>query len=301
MSTTREGSSCVRAPFRTLISVADLMAHRTDDWVLLDARFDFTDPSAGRRRYRTGHLPGAGFIDLDADLTGTRRPGRTGRRPLPRPAEFARRMGAHGVSGRRQVVVYDELSGAAAAARLWLMLRWIGIVDVAVLDGGFRHWVASGGATESGDAPARPADCAVSLRPELIATTDDVVAALSYRTSVLIDARSVGVYCGVDQGPDPDRGHIPGARCLPHGSLALANGLLKPVDDLRRQYGALGACDPGVEDRIAYCGSGVRAALHVLAMTHAGVGAARLYVGSWSEWTTDTERPAQTTAKRLGR
>lgn len=299
MTSSRSGSSISRNRFRTLISADDVRQRRAD-CVLLDARWDLSDRGAARERYVAAHLPAARFVDLDGDLSGTPESGIAGRRPLPDPQEFGQLLGRLGVDGTQQVVVYDEGSGEMAAARAWLLMRWIGLEDVAVLDGGLRRWAAVGGDLESGEVDPEVVDFVPDVQLGWTATTEDVIDSLTDDSTLLIDGRTVDIYCGAVRGIDPDLGHIPGARCMPYSELTGTDGRMKPRADLRRQYEVIGAFDERVVDRIVYCGSGVWSALHVLAMTHAGVDGSRLYVGSWSEWTADAARPAQTNSTSLG-
>src|SRR5690606_38027669 len=140
----------------TLIDVAALRAHLDDPALsIFDCRFSLADPAAGRKAYLAGHIPGARYADIDADLSGPRIAGVTGRHPLPARDAWIARVEAWGISPERQVVAYDD-SGGAFAARLWWMLRWIGHSAVAVLDGGWRAWVDAGCPTAT-EMPQDPA------------------------------------------------------------------------------------------------------------------------------------------------
>lgn len=281
------------APFRTLITVTELHEHRDATWVLIDARHDLSDPRAGHAGYEGGHLPGAVFAHLERDLAGTPVPGETGRRPVPTVQDLAEAARRWGISRATQVVVYDNEAGSMAAARLWVLLRWLGHEDVAVLDGGLTAWRAAG-LPLSRSVP-RPARGTFEPRPQAqwLVDTDEVRSILNDPHTVLIDARPTEVYRGLQSSLDSVPGHIPGARCLPLQAIQSANGCLASTEDLVMRYQSLGALDQPVTTRIAYCGSGVWAAQHVLAMTHAGITDARLYVGSWSEWVASGDRPAQ--------
>jgi thiosulfate/3-mercaptopyruvate sulfurtransferase len=159
--------------------------------------------------------------------------------------------------------------------------------------GGFPAWTRSGLPVETTVAAAAPGDFAVRLDDQWIADVADVATALSDPGTVLMDARPVDVYAGTAVSFDPIAGHIPGARCLPLDAFELPDGGLHADSTLRQRFSAMGALDPSVQSRIAYCGSGVWAAQLVLIMTHLGIGNARLYVGSFSEWLVDDRRPTQ--------
>ncbi|HAN72087.1 MAG TPA: sulfurtransferase [Actinobacteria bacterium] len=282
------------APFHTLISVAEFHEHRDATWVVIDARHDLHDPRAGHAGYESGHIPGAIFAHLDRDLTGIRVPGETGRRPLPEAGDLTEAIRRWGIGPRTQVVVYDNHGGSMAAARLWVLLRWLGHEDAAVLDGGLGAWQAAG--LPLSRAVPRPTHGAFEprLQPHWIADTDQVRSALIDPHTVLIDARPTEVYRGTQPSEDRVPGHIPGARCLPLQAIQAPDGTLASAQTLVLRYQSLGALDEPVTTRIAYCGGGVWSAQHVLAMTHAGIMDARLYIGSWSEWIASGDRPAQT-------
>lgn len=253
---------------------------------LLDVRWDVA-AGAQRELYERGHIPGAAFIDLDAELSSP--PGERGRHPLPEPAQFERAMRAAGVSGARPVVVYDEAT-AAAAARAWWLLRYFSHPAVAVLDGGLAAWRRAGLPLETGpqrlcrggDFVARPGGM-----PVLDASGAQALA----RDGVLLDARAPGRFRGESEPIDPVAGHIPGARNRPTTLNVTGSGLFDDPARLREAFSQLGVRD-GVAVG-AYCGSGVTAAHEVLALDLAGVRAA-LYPGSWSEWIADPARPVAT-------
>ena len=253
--------------------------------VLLDVRWQLGGPP-GRDAYLAGHLPGAVFVDLDADLAAP--PGAGGRHPLPDPAAFQAAMRRRGVRGDRAVVVYDQRD-TTAAARAWWLLGYHGHADVRVLDGGYDGWVARGLEVttevpdpEPGDFTARP-----GRRPLL----DAGAAAKVAGEGVLLDARAAARYRGEQEPVDPVAGHIPGARGAPATDNLAPDGRLRPPAELRARFQALGVRD-GVPLG-AYCGSGVVASHLVLALELAGYPAA-LYAGSWSEWITDPTRPVAT-------
>lgn len=251
---------------------------------LLDVRWEL---AAGPRRdqYREGHLPGAVFVDLDAELAGP--PGAGGRHPLPTAERFAAAMRAAGVSGTRSVVVYDAAS-STAAARAWWLLKYFGHPNVAVLDGGLAAWTAAGGPLETGDATAEPGDFVA--RPGAMPLLDAGAAAALAARGVLLDARAPERFRGEREPIDPVAGRIPGAVNRPATENVDRSGRFVERARLRAAFQQLGVAD-GIEVG-AYCGSGVTAAHEVLALELAGFPAA-LYVGSWSEWITDPTRPVE--------
>jgi thiosulfate/3-mercaptopyruvate sulfurtransferase len=276
---------------QTLITAAELMqrlagAHPP---VLLDCSFDLADPEAGRRAWRAAHLPGAHYLHLDDDLSGTKT-GANGRHPLPERAAFARRLGALGIGPATPVVAYDA-QGGPYAARAWWLLVWLGHDDVAVLDGGVAAWRAVGGAT-SADTPPAPTPANYPLHAAAAAaTTIDRIAlrTLLGRTN-LVDARAPERFRGEIEPLDAAAGHIPGARNRFFKDNLQADGRFKSAAALRAEWQPLAAGGAIVH----YCGSGVTACHNLLAAAHAGLGMGTLYPGSWSEWSADLALPQAT-------
>lgn len=266
-----------------LITPAGLAA--LDDVSVLDVRWRPGGPP-GVEFYREGHIPGAVYCDLDAELAAP--PGAAGRHPLPDPAAFQRAMRALGVSDGRPVVVYDD-AGATIAARAWWALRYFGHQDVRVLDGGLAAWDGAGLPVTKESPEVGPGD--FTARPGgMPVLTADEAAALAAE-GVLLDARAAERYRGEVEPIDPVAGHVPGAVNAPTtGNLGPDGRFLDPAA-LRDRFAAVGVRE-GVPVG-AYCGSGVTAAHEVLALELAGHPAA-LYVGSWSNWIADPSRPIAT-------
>ncbi|MGC9666497.1 sulfurtransferase [Planosporangium sp. 12N6] len=257
---------------------------RDDPPTVLDVRWTLT--GGGRAAYEANHLPGAVFVDLDADLAAP--PGAGGRHPLPDPGALQAALRRAGVRAGHPVVVYDAggVPPTGAAARAWWILRWAGLADVRVLDGGYAAWVAAGGALTA-DVPV-PAPGDVTVRAGALPAVDAEGARAVAAGGVLIDARVTARYRGETEPVDAVAGHIPGARNQPAAETVDADGRLLAPERLRARYADLGVrADRPVG---AYCGSGVTAAQTALALTVAGF-APVLYVGSWSHWITDPDRP----------
>jgi thiosulfate/3-mercaptopyruvate sulfurtransferase len=271
-----------------LVSVAALAADLAGGPgpTLLDVRWQLGGPP-GIDSYRRGHLPAAVFTDLDRDLAGP--PGAGGRHPLPEPAAFQAAMRAAGVRQDRAVVVYDD-ADATIAARGWWTLRYYGHQDVRVLDGGYRAWVSAGLAVTQADPEPEPGD--FTARPGHMPVLDAAGAQAIALTGRLLDARSAERYRGETEPVDPVAGHIPGAVSAPTIGNVNADGTFAGPAELAARFAALGVTGDGPAVG-AYCGSGVTAAHEVLALALAGVPAA-LYVGSWSSWVADPDRPVAT-------
>ncbi|MBF5042199.1 sulfurtransferase [Aggregicoccus sp. 17bor-14] len=282
-------------PWTTLVDVDSLAralnAPHERPLALVDARVNLKDRSAGARLFAEGHIPGAVRVELETDLSGPHFPG-AGRHPWPEGAAFAAVLGRLGITPRHQVVVYDDAQGALAAARLWFMLRAWGHPAVAVLDGGWSAWTASGGPVEKGEARVQDVGpYSGAFEPARLLHTAELEPALR-RGGTLIDARAAERYRGETEPLDRKAGHIPGALNRPF-ALNLESGRFKPAAALRAELELL-LKGRAPESVIASCGSGVTACHHLLAMEHAGLHGARLYTGSWSGWIEDDARPIAT-------
>lgn len=258
--------------------------------VLLDVRYALGGRPCGHGEYAKGHIPGARYVDLDAELAAPAGPpGVGGRHPLPDPDVFGAAMRRAGVSADREVVVYDDADGWGPA-RCWWLLRWAGHERVRVLDGGLAAWRAGGGALSTREPD--PAEGDFVPKPGAMPVLDADGAAALARRGVLLDARAGERYRGETEPIDAVAGHIPGAVSMPTLGNLTGAGTFASAGELADRFAAVGAVD-GAEVGV-YCGSGVSAAQLALALEVIGLRAA-LYVGSWSEWSSaDPARPVAT-------
>ncbi len=255
-----------------------------DPPVLLDVRWRLGDDT-GPARYAAGHLPGAVAVDLDGDLAAPPSP-RAGRHPLPPLEALQAAARRWGVGQSSRVVAYDDSRGLSAA-RAWWLLRWAGVADVRLLDGGLEAWQAAGLPLETDAPPQRPpGDVELRADPSALVSADE--AAALARRGILLDVRAVERYTGETEPIDPRAGHVPGARSAPTTANLREDGTFLAPEELRRRFAALGVEAGG--DVGVYCGSGVNAAHAIAALALAGV-PARLYPGSWSQWSSDPARP----------
>ena len=245
--------------------------------VVLDVRWSLA--GSDHDAFRAGHVPGAVFVDLDAELTAP--PGIGGRHPLPGPAKLDGLLRRAGIDAATAVVVCGQRD-ASACARAWWLLRWAGHRDVRVLDGGFEAWRAVGLPVAVGDG-AEPGGGTAVTRPGAMPTVDaDGAAALgSTAGSVLVDVRAPERYRGEVEPVDPIAGHIPGAINLPLAAIHAADGRLADPSDLRTAFAAVGVHD-AIPAAVS-CGSGVNACAAILAAEVIGLHLA-LYPGSYSGW-----------------
>jgi thiosulfate/3-mercaptopyruvate sulfurtransferase len=297
------------------VDVEWVREHR-DEVVLADSRW-YADGRSGADAFAAGHIPGAVLVDLEEALSAHGDPAAAGRHPLPDPEDFAAAMAALGIGDDDTVVAYDDAGGVIAARLVW-MLRATGH-EAALLDGGLAAWDGELESHAAGAVDLRPGpDGAVDLRPgpdgavdpgpgqrakgrphgggftarpwpaERLATIDEATD-LAAGGGTVIDARPAERFAGAPDDLDPRAGHIPGARSVPCRENLDPTGRLLPADELRDRF--------AVDDAsavISYCGSGVTACHNLLAMEQAGLGAGRLFPGSWSQWSRDPDRPVQT-------
>ncbi len=251
--------------------------------VLADVRW-YLDGRSGRAAYDAGHLPGAVFVDLDRWLAAPGSP-EGGRHPLPAAEVFAEGMAALGIADDDTVLAYDDAGGVTAARLVWL-LRVTGR-RAALLDGGL---AAYDGVLERA-APARPS-ARFSVRPwpaDRLAGPEDA----GDPGNVVLDARDGARFRGETEPVDPRAGHVPGARSLPCRDNLDADGRLLPVPVLRERFASVGVRPDG-PPVVSYCGSGVTACHTLLALEQAGLPPGRLYPGSWSQRSSDPDRPEAT-------
>jgi thiosulfate/3-mercaptopyruvate sulfurtransferase len=273
-----------------LVSVDWLAANLTDPALrIADVRWSLSGPP-GRERYADGHLPGAVFLDADRELSS---PGDgPGRHPIPSAAKLAGILGRAGIGDEHAVVAYDD-AGGSIAARLWWLYRHFGHDGAcAVLDGAIGAWTDAGHALTTDAAQHPAATWTPGVPIDDVVTTDEVLAMLG-TDAILLDARAAERYRGETEPIDPRAGHIPGAASAPFVANLGHDGRFLAADVLRERYASLGA---GARPVVAYCGSSLSATHDLLALELAGIGDARLYEGSWSDWSSDPSRPVATGA-----
>ena len=280
--------------FTTLIDTGSLAARLgRPGLALFDCRFELGNPAWGEAAYEEAHIPGAQYLHLDRDLSSAITP-RSGRHPLPDPQSLARRLGELGASPDLQIVAYDQGNGAHAA-RLWWLARWIGLRQVAVLDGGLAAWRAAGLPLENTRQAQQARSVQVSLDPSLAVDVDTVDDLRRRPGTLLVDARGAERFAGRNEVIDPVAGHVPGARNRPFTANLGGDGKFLPADALRERWQVLlGAQPPSAV--VAMCGSGVTACHNLVALELQGISGARLYPGSYSEWIRDPSRPVATGA-----
>lgn len=277
--------------FKSLISSEQLNKKISNpDWVIIDCHYELGDPQAGRSAYLKGHIPGAFYAHLGQDLSGEIIPGKTSRHPLPEIDIFSKKVSAWGIDEAVQVIVYDNCGGAIAA-RLWWMMKWLGHQCVALLDGGLESWINAGFSLDTSLPDLSPREFQPNLQNQMCLSVEDIKN--HHQTNfILIDSRAPERFSGEFETLDLVAGHIPGAvnAHFLNNLDARQKFLSKTV--LASKFSEILGSNSHNE-AVFYCGSGVTAAHNILAMYHAGLGLAKLYPGSWSEWITDLTRPIQ--------
>lgn len=228
--------------------------------------------------YDAGHIPGAIFFDQDlvvaqgADLPHT----------MPSPEVFAQHVGAMGISADDTIVVYDG-PGIHSAPRVWWMFRVMGVNDVHILDGGLDGWKKEGLPVTAEPTKIAPCVFHANFVEGSVASLTDMRGIVENGGVQIADARSAGRFAGTDPEPRAGlrSGHMPDAKSVPATSLS-DNGRLLPADRLKAIFSEAGI--DLSKPVVTSCGSGVTAAVIVLALETVGHADNRLYDGSWSEW-----------------
>ncbi len=258
------------------------LADRLDDPSIIPVEASFYLPDEGKDAdalFREGHIPGSVRFDVDAvadrsvDLPHM----------LPDAATFGRMVGALGIGDAATVVIYDS-TDLLGGARAWWMFKHYGSADVRLLEGGFRGWVSNGLAVERGTSTRRPAAFRSTFEGRGVVDAEAVREASWSGAVQIVDARAAARFAGSVSEPRPGlrAGHIPGSRNLPWRNLVDAEGRLREPEALAKAF-----LDAGVDiekPMITTCGSGVSAAVLLLALDQLGRPMSDLYDGSWSQW-----------------
>lgn len=275
--------------YQTIVS-AEVLAQNLNNpnWIILDCRDSLMDKEWGYRSYLEGHIPSASYCYLYDDFSSPITP-TTGRHPLPKAEELSKKLGNWGIDGNTQVVVYDDMSGAFAS-RMWWQLRALGHQNVAVLDGGLKYWLAQNKPLTSEIDKPQQKEFTVDFNPHQLITVNQVVNNIDEKNFSLLDARAATRFRGEVEPIDPIAGHVPDALNRDFSINLDEHGLFLSADELKQQFQPL--VDQAQNQQVVHmCGSGVTACHNMLAMEIAGLSGSKLYLGSWSEWITDSSRP----------
>jgi thiosulfate/3-mercaptopyruvate sulfurtransferase len=252
---------------------------KDDNVVIFDCRFSLAEPKLGYELYKKDHIEGAFYADLDQHLSGTVST-HGGRHPLPSVNILSQFLSSCGVDSEKIVIAYDDQSGSNAA-RFWWLMKYAGLKNVYVMQGGYTHYKEKGFAVSSKMPNKKSTEFKPQINEDMAITRDQLANAIKGRDSLVIDAREPNRYKGVTEPIDAIAGHIPTAINVPWETNFYKPGWWKEKKDLESIYKK-----HVLEDKptIMYCGSGVTACVNVLAMSEAGFKMPILYAGSWSDW-----------------
>lgn len=278
-----------------LVTTDWLAEHLNDDDVRVFESTVFLRPreqggygvESGRAEYESGHIPGAGYLDLQADFSDN---SQRLRFMMPSAEAFAEAAGRHGISQDSKLILYDRL-GSMWAARLWWMFQSMGCKNAAVLDGGWRRWSEEGRPTSTDEATYAASTFTPSADLDRFADLDEVKAFVESGGSCLINALGRDQHSGADQGRTYGRaGHIPGSTNVPAMELIDPDtGLYRPSDVLADLFAQVA---PDKSQRVVtYCGGGIAASNDALVLSLLGYENVAVYDASMSEYAADESLP----------
>jgi thiosulfate/3-mercaptopyruvate sulfurtransferase len=247
--------------------------------VLLDVR--------EAKEYAAGHVPGA--VPVDAAAWGKAFV------PPPDAADWSARLGAAGIDPAAPVIVYGA-ADVRNAARVWWILRYWGVRDVRLVDGGYPAWQAAGGKPSTD--PATPKARTVTLAPrrERLATKGELLELLPKKSLQVIDTRSEAEYCG-EATTAKRNGAVPGAVRLEWTEvLDPKTKRFRPLPELAALL-AERKIDPD-KPAVTYCQGGGRASVVAFALELMGGKQVRNYYASWAEWGNAEDTPVEKPAKK---
>ena len=285
-------------PFISVSELADLIADGEAP-ALLDASLELHAPTFdgdyrmndGRARWLAGHIPGSIHVDVATQFSDVDAPTHYAH---PEPQQIADELARLGISEGQPVVIYDT-TGTMWAARLWYLLRWIG-VPARVLDGGYKAWVAGEQPTESGattlPAPV-PSWKADAVRRAWI-SKEELIERSADDSRPLVCSLPAGSFTGEDATRYSRRGRIPGSVNVSSRDLFTSAGTLKSRVELILAYDAAGVDVAENSDEVLlYCGGGISASAGALTLAAIGQKAVRIYDGSLEEWSADASLPLE--------
>jgi len=258
-----------------------------NDLVIIDCRFSLQDPTYGEKAYKEAHIPKAISVNLDKDLAGEKGE-HGGRHPLPNMKDFVKFMESLGVSNNTTVLIYDD-GDLAAPSRLWWMLKYVGIDKVYLLEGGITAWKTSQGSVTAEEYRGKEkGKIDINFKEEMKCSMDYVKESLGKNDIVIIDSRAKERYLGLVEPMDKKAGHIPGAKNY-DWTLNFRDDKVLPLEELKSRFEEV----KDYKEVIVHCGSGVTGCANVLMLEEIGI-PSRLYVGSWSDWSSYDENPVAT-------
>lgn len=244
---------------------------------------------SGKADYDQGHVPGAGFLDLQGELSdNTTRL----RFMLPPAEQFAAVMSRHGVGEGTRVVLYSA-GNIMWATRVWWMLRGFGFDHAAVLDGGWDKWRAEGRPVSTTPCAYSSAEFIARPQPGLFVDKERVLAALGDAATAIVNALSPEYHCGAGPSRYGRPGRVPGSVNVPAASLLDSDTqAFVPLEDAQAKFSAMGV--EKSKKIIAYCGGGISATVDLFLLHQLGYENLMLYDASMGEWARDASLPIET-------
>jgi len=247
---------------------------------------------SGLPRWLAGHIPGSQHVDVSTQFSDTTA---NLHYTHPDPQQIADELARLGIRENSAVVVYDT-TGTLFAARLWYLLRWIG-VPARVLDGGFAAWQEAGEAVETGEAPAPepvPTWQAQAVRKAWV-SKQELLERTADDARPLVCGLPAGSFTGADPTRYSRRGRIPGSVNVSSRDLFTKDGHVKTRVELVLAYDAAGidVAEGSPDEVLLYCGGGISAAGNALTLAAIGKKAVRIYDGSLEEWSADPSLPLE--------
>lgn len=259
-----------------------------DNTIIFDCRFDLMDAGYGLKSYKDGHIKNAILINLDYDLAGEKQQ-HGGRHPLPEMEKFKDLLENSGVNNNSNIVIYDD-GDLAGASRLWWMMKYIGIDKVYILSGGIKLWKNRGyDVTTEETCIKSKGKINLNIQKYMEVSMEHVRNNLKNSESLIIDSRSKERYLGLIEPVDSKSGHIPGAKSF-DWQENFKGGLILDVKELKKRFNDI----KEYKEIIVHCGSGITGCVNILALDEVGIDS-KLYVGSWSDWSSYEENPINTT------
>ncbi|MFS0554203.1 sulfurtransferase [Brevibacillus sp. 179-C9.3 HS] len=271
---------------QALVTPQWLKDHLNDEnIVIVDCRFALSASEAGAEEYEKDHIPGALYFHLNRDLSGPKGE-HGGRHPLPDTDVLAAHFSKAGIDASTTVIAYDDQE-MAMAGRLWWLLRYLGHDQVAVLDGGYAAWKRAGYETTAEVPAVQAREFIPHVRHDMLVDIEGV--RNRAEQTILLDSRAPERYRGENEPIDAKAGHIPGAHNFFYKENLASDQTMLPADELQKRLAPYAD-----KELIVYCGSGVTACSNLLAFHAAGRTDVKLYLGSWSDWSSYQDNPVAT-------
>lgn len=265
------------AVMKNFIDPEELL-NNINDFKIIDCRFNMNEPGYSEKEYSIAHIINACYMDLEKDLSSSVKE-HGGRHPLPDIDIFVKKLESFGIENNSHIVVYDD--DLTIAPRLWWLIRYIGLDNVKILNGGFKRWKQNKFPLENAGDRCKERISSVikvNLRFDMLADIEDVKDAIKNGRPQLIDSRSPERYKGIIEPIDKIAGRIPSAINIFYQNALEDNHIKKKVE-LKSVYGGINSLD----EPIFYCGSGVTAAINIVAADEIDI-KSRLYAGSYSDY-----------------